>query len=927
MDSIVVYDMIDINSYVETLKPETFNGIVGVDINQFNLEFIKLLAAIYNLADHNVNELQKRKKQVKIIITEPAEEDFNIEEILMEVKLTLGNLILIYNDLYKIFVDLYNLEMTISNNMQNKDSDINQQLLDVINANRITITPEQRQEFIDNIRIKYNFTPLVYQPLKIELSEFNLEGLQIIGDSLMDRISFVKQNITELLNLANEFVENFDKFNIQLERIANQIKNRFQRMTGGGRVDIAKDKLEELKGLLDSFNIDSLSIKDMTIPKGINMSIQNLSELLSIFKTKAELLKNLNVEFNMIEEIPKYYAIPKDDFIGNLNPVIPNVDKKITNIDDIISSIKKKFDKENKKLEEINKLMLDIDIENKKINLFINTQSDKDYPVSLSNIGSIDDLKKRDEEIDDAIRQLIGKIERLKLDEQKFSDPNFNSYIQKKAELKKFIEQNPNIEDYIKSISGKLKIGILFFLRQHSDIEFYLINFGTSKPIDLRETLDNIHFSDYDIDKINKIKIESSRLKILNEIATKINSIENFGYTKDFFQSASFYTNFNKTKEYFNKLHKLVPSILYKNVSGINTRPQRIKAKQFILKILNIQEADKQFNLYVDIAEEFFSTINQDKSNSLLRFDELIVKLNSNTKITQYNQILDGITQLESKPEFGEFKELYDRYNADNTPIKDIIKSIQDKQRELQVEIDKLLQEKQIIAQAIQSYGRIIDWSTIFEIDNTMVLTKINVFKTILSQINGKLRKIYDIKYGNPQYKPILDADAIIRIFNIQTINVDWLNQIGGFNPTENIQNLNKLNKLNDSIKEFMSLIEKLRNITTELLILYEKFLENITGTIIFLMYRIVVIKLVKTSAFKIGTTKFNRDKLKNLISKLTLNKKQSFNIIKTTFISIIINIIKKMNQQNIQYLDLNPENKSIFVIFMLYHLDAYLKI
>ena len=125
MDNIIVYDMIDINSYIETLKPETFNGIVGVDINRFNIEFIKLLAGIYKLADANVNKLSDKLKKIKTIHTyipeEEDEEQIDIENIILEVKNTLAILLLLYNDLYEVFVKFYNAVMTILTNINNQE--------------------------------------------------------------------------------------------------------------------------------------------------------------------------------------------------------------------------------------------------------------------------------------------------------------------------------------------------------------------------------------------------------------------------------------------------------------------------------------------------------------------------------------------------------------------------------------------------------------------------------------------------------------------------------------------------------------------------------------------------------------------------------------------------------------------------------------
>ena len=122
-----------------------------------------------------------------------------------------------------------------------------------------------------------------------------------------------------------------------------------------------------------------------------------------------------------------------------------------------------------------------------------------------------------------------------------------------------------------------------------------------------------------------------------------------------------------------------------------------------------------------------------------------------------------------------------------------------------------------------------------------------------------------------------------------------------------------------------MKTLEQIRLLSTELLIIYERFLENITNTIIYLIYKIIVIKLVKNKMFVIPTKKFDRNSLEILKSKLLSNKKQNLNIIKKIYSHIIINIIDKLNSKKKNYVDLDPGNKSIFILFILYHLDLYI--
>jgi hypothetical protein len=79
---------------------------------------------------------------------------------------------------------------------------------------------------------------------------------------------------------------------------------------------------------------------------------------------------------------------------------------------------------------------------------------------------------------------------------------------------------------------------------------------------------------------------------------------------------------------------------------------------------------------------------------------------------------------------------------------------------------------------------------------------------------------------------------------------------------------------------------------------------------------------LIKNNTFVIPNIKFNKTKLNSLKNKLLSNKKQNLSVIIKIFTNIIAKIIEELDIQNKLYLDLNPENKSILIIFILYHLE-----
>lgn len=940
MDNIIVYDMIDINSYISTLDPATFNGIIGVDINKFNFEFVKLLAGIYKLANDNVTTLSDEMKKIKKIPTlktMPEDiEEINIEDILMTVRMSLGNLILIYDNLYEIFVKFYNVIMSITTDIDNKDSDVYKEIYEQINSNRMAITKEDQDKFTQRIQKRYNFTPLIYQPINIDLAEFNLEGLEAIGSLLLDKIQFVKQNINELLEITNEFTkvheEFMEKINSELEKIAQDTTKKFTKsdQSGGVKVAEVKDKLLELKSILDSFNINSMSIKDVTIPTGINLSIQSLGDLLKIFKTKAELnLGESNVEFNMMEDIPQYLAVPKGDFIkstgasGNFTPKIPDVPTNITNIDDIIESLNDNNRKNLEKLDSIKSTLLDIDVFDRKTTDYINIESNREYPFSLSNIGSIEDLKKRDEEIDKEIAKLRQDIEKLKLEEGLLLDENFKSYVKVKKELEKHVKENPTILEEIRSVPLKLKLSILYFFKEFDILknELYIESDNFQK-----NNLDKLYMTLINSDKLESIKLNTEKLKILNDIAIKINSIENFGYDAGFFLNPKFYMSYNKMYKYMKDLHKIISTEIKSNMKIAGQNKNRA-IEIFLDKFDDIKKKVKDTkDIYKHLITEFIWTINQNITISLIRMDELIEKLNSDTKIKKYNELLEQIDKIENSNPNLNLNETYLHYNIDQLPtdnIDTILQKISDESKKLDDSIKNLLAEQVIIKQAIQTYGRTINFDTIFKINDAMVKNRITKFKRMLSDINNKLRTIYDIKYQKPNYKPILEGTKLDEISRLDNIN--WLQQFGGHNPSGNIRNINKFEELNVKLKEFMKTLEQIRLLSTELLIIYERFLENITNTIIYLIYKIVVITLVKNKMFVIPTKKFDRNSLQTLQSKLLLNKKQNLNIIKKIYSHIINNIIDKLNINGKIYVDLNPENKSIFTLFILYHLDLYI--
>ena len=95
-----------------------------------------MLAGIYKLADANVNKLSDKLKKIKTIHTyipeEEDEEQIDIENIILEVKNTLAILLLLYNDLYEVFVKFYNAVMTILTNINNSDSTVYEQIFNSI---------------------------------------------------------------------------------------------------------------------------------------------------------------------------------------------------------------------------------------------------------------------------------------------------------------------------------------------------------------------------------------------------------------------------------------------------------------------------------------------------------------------------------------------------------------------------------------------------------------------------------------------------------------------------------------------------------------------------------------------------------------------------------------------------------------------------
>lgn len=932
MDNIIVYDMIDINSYVETLNPATFNGVIGVDINRFNIEFIKLLAGIYKLADNNVTNLSKQMKPIKILTnTIPEEEpeiniNTNIDDIIFEVKISLGNLMLIYNDLYKIFVDLYNLQMAISTQIDNSDSEVFKQIYESIKSNHISIDKSEMDSFAEIMSKKYNFTPLIYDPnnlINLNLGDYDLKGLEIIGNLFLDKIAFVKQNINELLIIANKFIDNYDvfqeKLNKGLEHIARSLKKKITKpLVGGVKIDEAKTKLLELKDILDTFNINNLSIKDITIPKGINLTINELDDMLKIFKTKAELLQDSTVKFNMIEDIPNYLSMPKDGIIGNLQPSIPDIEKQISNIDDIIEKLNEKNKINSTKITDINNILLQIDLNNKNLTSNINIQSSREYIFSLSNIGSIDDLKNRYGEIDDIITKLKDNISKLDEDKKLLLQQIFKEYTDNKKQFNKIIKDNPDIEKNIRLIPYKLKIAILFFFKEFDELEKASLTWDNFQ----KDELDKLIFYE---DSINKIKFNDKKLKILDDISRKMNKIDNFGYESGFFLNENFYTNYMKTHSYINSLHEIIKKQI-RNKMPISGQNKNKAIDAFIDTFEDVRTKTAEIKkIYKDIITEFIWTINQDITISLIRMNELINKIKADPKLKLYLSLLESLENLEITNSW--IKQLYEKHNLDKIGnIEDIIRTIDDSIRRLEEEIRKLLEEKKIIEDNIKSFGKLIEWDSVFELNDVLITRKINLFKTNFATINSKLKTIYELKYGNPNYKQSLSDDIIAKFIDIN--NKDWLYNIiqsGGYNPIKNIQNINKFNILNDALKRYMKTLEKIRYLSTELLIIYEKFLDNYTSIIVYLLYRINVLKIIKNKMFKIPSVKFDKIKLEQLKIKILGNKKENLSQIKKIFTNIITNIIIQLEKENKKYVDLNPENKSILIIFILYHLDHYI--
>jgi len=620
--------------------------------------------------------------------------------------------------------------------------------------------------------------------------------------------------------------------------------------------------------------------------------------------------------------------MPKADgeIIGNLRPVIPNVNKQITNIDEIIQELDEKTKINKIKLDEINTILLDIDLKDKNINSFINLQS-KVYTFSASNIGSIDDLNKRNAEIDRNKEKLDLDKNKLIEENEKINSKPFKNYYKLKSDLKKFIKSNPDIESNIKSIPLKLKISILYLFKEFNILEkqLYITNDNFQK--NSLDTLYSLINDPNKSDLINSIKLNKTKLEILDDIAEKANLINNFKYESKFFLKDKFYIEFDKMYEYLIKIHNILSKKI-REMMPIAGQNKNRAIDNFIDSYDNIRKKTKENkDIYKHLITEFIWTINQDITISLKKMEELIDKINSNEKIKLYQDLLKNINfESETNPNL---EPIYLKYNLDSTEIDldEILKNIEEEIAKIEEQIRKLGIEKRIIEENIRDYGQKIDWKTIFELKPQIITQKIDLFKNMLSTVNNKLKVVYDLKYSNPNYKSTFDITKINSIANIN--EKTWLSnivQLGGYNPIGNISNINKFHNLNNSVKKYMKTLEEIRNLTTELLMIYERFLENVNSTIIYLLYKINVLTLIKNNIFIIPNEKFNKDKLISLNNKLISNKKQNLLVIIKIFTNIIIKIIEKLNIENKLYLDLNPEEKSILIIFILYHLEENLK-
>ena len=902
----------NIINYVKTYGPDVFDPVDYEKTNKniYDKNFIDLLDHILQLSKNKLKQIEEKKKEMQY----PDIIEIRIYT-LSDLKKLIRELILLLNDLLKIFINLYNLEMGVSTMIENGDYDILIKNKDMFE--NFFIKTNSSKEYIENfykeIPVKKEFIPMEYNEYKVDiLNNFTTdEELIALSDYLLNECSKLEQGIKKLLNLSKKL-----SFIVDTEEISKLILNQIvpenyymksyedpilMQIGGSGKVIEAYTKLNELKGYLDG--VSSVTL-DKEIPSGINMEIDDVKKILNDFKIKIQTQSKpandvdadkykKKLEYNLFEEIPDYKRINYGDkFIKNpLIPTTPEDTMKIQEVQKLIDTVDAKSVQFLQKIEDIKTISRDLVNFEKKISIykeseFVNIPT---FNYKFSNIGNKSDISTTISKLEKDIKDKKDEITQKQTEKDNktklvpiLDDSNFITYITKNYEL----ETRP-VSDKSKDL-----------------LELKTLIAGA----------DNIENNEIkDIFKQNLNKVFENRLKTV--------------YTSGFFLDNANYEKYDKIIELFIASMKAAQSSTVPGKVGFITLNLPLK-KDLVENILGkIQKNGPGLGvippIYKDIKKKLEEMqIKYPGSGDVLQTEITTLETANPTYITQYADLKTDTTF--------DFKNIPTSVLTKKGGIQSEITVIDNAITTLNTDVPQLETQVTNLKTTLTSFSENTNYQDMINIDDTKFKGIILLLHQKLDEINKKMRILFNLKEGSSN-NSLMETSIST---SLNDINQKWFDKsfkIGGNNYEFNINNINKINDLNTVMKKLLVKVEKYKSVSSDLLENYISVTKTIQDVIIYIYYKLTVFNDIKKKLFIINK-KYTKDSLETLKTNINSISRKNFSLFKEYYIKIIEDILKKQqiektaNKEN-EYVKYDHSEKSILNLFILAHIDGNLNV
>lgn len=939
-------DKYNVITYLKNYGSDVFDPIDYYQLNRniYDKNFIELLKYILCLSGNKCKEIDQSAKYLREKIPE-----FEIIDEIKDVKIItidtnqlkklIKELIILINDLYKIFVMLYNLEMGFSYFIQTGNFNYLTQNKD--NFEDILIKTNINEEDIENIN-KFNpnkdkFIPLEYKEYRVDnLDQFNDEELIVLSEMLLEDTVNIEDGIMKLLKLSEKI-----SFIMDIEQISKKILTNiipkdylkeetndvedFMIMRGGtGLVIEAYNKLFQLKKSLDDLSAISY---EKEIPSGINLTVEQIKQLIKNLHIKIENdsvtgldtqpekdLKKKKYEYNLFEAIPGYVKIPDGPFIKTpLEPKLPPQQ-------DILSSFKK-----NGKFEFIETKIIDFDTKIQDISNLISKLTTfypkiKEYKEHelkfitdltstdfiFSNIGKKSDITSQISILNGEITALETEISRKTQSLGSYdSIDKLVEYLGKKKLRKVEEERNATLLSQKANNITKLKELLANYktggLGGAPVIDVNNIDASGEIGRDVYSIYNDIFkyitkIPDYDTntDKNLKKYIETENWSKIEELF-----LTSFGKEKKSAQqSIDLITESGRKNKYANADFKKIYENIFKKVTYAGTTVGT--PSQSYGNSTNDEKIG-----------DILRKLKESSTDSTLQREITDIENSNPNFITTYNSIVN-------------IKPFTDSFWTDiNANIINMKNKLETEKNQLILEKNAKIAEKEALNTSLTTFTEEPKYNEILRLNDTLFNDKITYLHKIIENINLKISSIFTIKdgkYENP-FK-----ENIGSTLNTQSHGWYKKNLFGGTLEKYilNLKNINEFHEFNELLKKLLLKLDKYKSLSSDLLTIYIDVIKNIQDVIIYLYYKLTVFKNIKESFFTVDI-KLKKEELEKLKSEISGINRKNFDFIKEYYIKFIEKILSSIGAKT--YVENNIDNKTIFDLLILIHIKKNITI